>query len=119
MDMIAFTLLNSLVFAWIMGLGPAATTTVILSLNFLSIFQHANISTPVWLGYFIQRPEQHAVHHARGIHAYNYSDFPVFDLMFGTFKNPVDFQDEYGFYDGGSSHVMDMLLFKDLEKSAG
>ena len=114
MDMIGFTLLGSLVFALIMGVSPAAATVVILSLNFLSIFQHANIKTPVWLGYFIQRPEQHAIHHARGVHGYNYSDFPVYDLLFGTFRNPKDYQGQYGFYDGGSAKVMDMLRFKDI-----
>jgi len=117
MDMIGFTLLGSLVFALIIGVSPAAATVIILGLNFLSIFQHANISTPQWLGYIVQRPEQHAVHHSRGVHAYNYSDFPIYDLLFGTFNNPKDFQGEYGFYDGGSSRVMDMLLFKDVDKS--
>lgn len=114
MDMIGFTLLGSLVFALIMGVSPQAATVIILSLNFLSIFQHANIKTPVWLGYIIQRPEQHAIHHAKGIHGFNYSDFPIYDLLFGTFKNPVDYQGEYGFYDGCSANVMDMLFFKDV-----
>lgn len=117
MDMIGFTLLGSLVFALIIGVEPTAATVIILTLNFLSIFQHANISTPAWLGYVIQRPEQHAVHHARGVHAYNYSDFPVYDLLFGTFNNPKDFQGEYGFYDGGSAKVMDMMFFKDINES--
>ena len=114
MDMIGFTLLGSLVFALTMGLSPQAITIVILSLNFLSIFQHANIKTPTWLGYLIQRPEQHAVHHQRGVHAYNYSDFPIYDYLFGTFRNPDDFQDQNGFYDGASTRVMDMVLFKDV-----
>ncbi len=119
MDMIAFTLIGSIVFALIMGVNPTAATVIILTLNFLSIFQHSNIKTPVWLGYIIQRPEQHAIHHGRGIHGYNYSDFPVYDLIFGTFKNPVDYQGEYGFFDGGSAKVMDMILFKDIAGSKG
>jgi hypothetical protein len=36
--------------------------------------QHANIRTPRWLGYLIQRPESHGVHYGRGIHRCNYSD---------------------------------------------
>ncbi|HCS19393.1 MAG TPA: fatty acid hydroxylase [Bacteroidetes bacterium] len=117
MDMIGFTLLGSLVFAFFIGLSPDAATIVILTLYFLSIFQHANIKTPVWLGYFIQRPEQHAIHHSRGVHGYNYADFPIFDLVFGTFKNPKDYQGHYGFYDGASAKVMDMMAFKDLTKN--
>ncbi|WP_258104384.1 sterol desaturase family protein [Marinoscillum sp. MHG1-6] len=118
MDMVGFTLLGSLVFALVIGVSPTAATVVILSLNFLSIFQHANIKTPTWLGYLIQRPEQHAIHHGRGIHGYNYSDFPVYDMIFGTFKNPEDYQGEYGFYDGGSAKVLDMISFKDIDKTA-
>lgn len=116
MDMIGFTLLGSICFALFMGLSPQAITVVVLSLNFLSIFQHANIKTPQWLGYFIQRPEQHAVHHQRGVHRYNYSDFPIYDVIFGTFKNPRDFQEENGFYDGASARVGDMILFRDVSK---
>lgn len=121
MDMIGWTFLSSLCFALIMGLSAQATTIVLLTLNFIGMFQHANIKTPQWLGYIIQRPESHSLHHARGVHAHNYSDLPVFDIMFGTFKNPKDFMPEAGFYDGASSQVLDMLMFKDLnakEKSA-
>lgn len=114
MDMIGFTLLGSLVFAFLMGVSPQAATYVILSLNFLSIFQHANISTPTWLGYLIQRPEQHAIHHEQGVHKYNYSDFPIYDLMFGTFNNPKEFDGATGFYNGASSRIKEMLLFKDV-----
>lgn len=116
MDMIGFTLLGSLVFALLIGLGPQAATVVLLILNFLSIFQHANIRTPKWLGYAIQRPEQHAVHHERGVHKFNYSDLPIIDILFGTFSNPENFEGQNGFYDGASARVGDMLLFRDLNK---
>lgn len=116
MDMIGFTLLGSLVFALLIGLAPQGITVIILSLNFLSIFQHANISTPRWLGYFIQRPEQHAVHHERDVHRYNYSDLPVYDILFGTFSNPKSFDGKNGFYDGASNQIWQMLSFKDLTK---
>lgn len=114
LDMIGFTLLGSLCFALLIGLSPKAISAVILMLNFLSIFQHANIKTPVWLGYFIQRPEQHAVHHQKGVHAFNYADLPLYDFLFGTFRNPGSFKGENGFYHGASTRVKDMLLFKDL-----
>lgn len=116
MDMIGFTLLASFCFVFIVGLSPFAITIIIFSLNFLSQFQHANISTPQWLGWFIQRPEQHAIHHERGQHKYNYSDFPIYDYFFGTFKNPKNYQGQNGFYDGASERVLDMLLFKDVTK---
>ena len=117
LDMLGWTVLGSLCFALMVGLSAQATTVVLLSLNFMGIFQHANIKTPQWLGYIVQRPESHTVHHARGIHAYNYSDLPLFDILFGTFKNPKDFDHETGFYQGASGKVADMLRFKDLNES--
>ena len=116
MDMIGFTLLGTVCFSVILGLQPAAVTIMLLTTNFLAIFQHANIKTPRWLGYLVQRPESHAVHHGKGVHAFNYSDLPLFDLLFGTFKNPKEFVAETGFYHGASERITDMLLFKDVSE---
>jgi sterol desaturase/sphingolipid hydroxylase (fatty acid hydroxylase superfamily) len=115
-DMIGFTLLGTLCFSFIVGLPPQGVTIMLLVTNFFSIFQHANIKTPVWLGYIIQRPESHAVHHAKGVHAYNYSDLPLFDILFGTFRNPKNYVAETGFYFGASGKMSDMLLFKDINQ---
>lgn len=115
-DMIGFTLLGTFCFSFIMGLPAQAVTVFLLVSNFFSIFQHANIKTPVWLGYIVQRPESHAVHHARGVHAFNYSDLPLFDIIFGTFRNPKKYVNETGFYEGASSRIGDMLLFKEVDK---
>ena len=117
-DMVSFTLIGSIVFAFFIGLSPQAITVVILLLNFLSIFQHANIRTPQWIGYIIQRPESHSVHHGRGLHRLNYSDLPLWDVIFGTFSNPRTYENENGFYDGGSAKVKEMLLFKDINKAS-
>lgn len=116
MDMIGFTLLGTICFSLITGLPPQSITIVLLTTNFLSVFQHANIKTPIWLGYLIQRPESHAVHHAKGIHAFNYSDLPVFDILFRTFRNPQKYVEATGFYEGASDQIKDMLLFKDISK---
>ncbi|WP_299536695.1 sterol desaturase family protein [Ulvibacterium sp.] len=117
MDMIGFTFLGSLCLVVIAGFTPEATTLFILITTFLGIFQHSNIKTPTWLGYIVQRPEAHTVHHAKGIHAYNYSDIPLFDMLFGTFKNPKDYSHETGFYHGASAKVWDMVRFKDVNKT--
>ena len=116
-DMIGFTLLGSICLVLLVGLSPQASSATLLILTFLSIFQHANIRTPVWLGYIIQRPESHTVHHAKGIHAYNYSDLPIFDILFGTFKNPKNYEYDTGFYYGASEKIAEMLLFKDVSKN--
>jgi sterol desaturase/sphingolipid hydroxylase (fatty acid hydroxylase superfamily) len=113
-DMIGWTLVSSIALTVIVGLSAQATTVVLLTVTLLSIFQHANIRTPRWLGYVVQRPESHSWHHARGRHRDNYADLPVFDLLFGTFDNPRDFAPANGFYDGASLRLADMLAFRDV-----
>jgi len=116
MDMLGFSFLASLCLVLVAGFSPQATTMIILGTTFLSIFQHSNIKTPVWLGYIIQRPESHTLHHARGIHAHNYSDLPLFDMLFGTFKNPREYSHQTGFYKGASDKVRKMLMFKEISQ---
>ena len=65
----------------------------------------------------MQRPESHSVHHGRGMHHYNYSDLPLFDILFGTFRNPKDFVRESGFYEGASAKLPQMLAFRDIASS--
>ena len=114
LDMIGWTFLGSLCFALIVGLTPQAITVVLLTTTFLGLFQHANIRTPQWLGYLIQRPESHTIHHAKGVHAHNYSDLPIFDILFGTFRNPKTYESEVGFYKGASNRIGEMLIFQDV-----
>ncbi len=116
-DMIGFTFLGSICLALIIGVTPKAVTIMLLTTMFLGIFQHTNIRTPQWIGYLVQRPESHALHHAKGIHKYNYSDLPIFDIVFGTFRNPKDYDYETGFYPGASSRIVEMLTFQDINKS--
>lgn len=114
LDMMGFTLTGSVALALLVGLSPQSITVVLLIVNFTAFFQHANIKTPRWIGYIIQRPESHSLHHGKGIHKYNYADLPIIDLMFGTFKNPESYQAESGFYNGASARVLEMLSFKDV-----
>ena len=81
-----------------------------------AMFQHLNVRTPRWIGFLVQRPEAHSVHHARGVHAYNYGNFMLWDLVFGTFRNPATFEREAGFWDGASREVGPMLLGRDVSE---
>jgi sterol desaturase/sphingolipid hydroxylase (fatty acid hydroxylase superfamily) len=114
-DAFMFTTWSSLVFYPLLGLTPEAGVLGALFLTFNAMFQHANIPTPHWLGYLIQRPESHAIHHGRGIHRYNYSDLPLWDLLFGTLRNPRSTETRsVGFYPGASRRLADMLLGRDV-----
>jgi sterol desaturase/sphingolipid hydroxylase (fatty acid hydroxylase superfamily) len=114
MDMIGFTFLTSLAMVWFAGFTAQATIYAIYGATFLAVIQHTNIKTPQWTGYIFQRPESHSIHHAKGVHAFNYSDLPLFDIIFGTFHNPKAFARESGFYNGASAEIGKMLLFKDI-----
>jgi sterol desaturase/sphingolipid hydroxylase (fatty acid hydroxylase superfamily) len=112
-DMIGWTLVSTVALS-LVGVTPAATVAFVLGTSFLSTFQHANVRTPRWLGYLIQRPESHSHHHARGVHADNYADLPIFDMLFGTFENPASFAPATGYYDGASARIGDMLMLRDV-----
>ncbi len=96
------------------GLEPQAATWFLYATTFLGVIQHVNVRTPRWLGWIVQRPESHSVHHERGVHRYNYSDLPLWDIVFGTFRNPKDFAGEAGFHEGASAKIPQMLLFRDV-----
>jgi sterol desaturase/sphingolipid hydroxylase (fatty acid hydroxylase superfamily) len=77
-------------------------------------FYHSNIRTPRWLGWFIQRPEHHSVHHQLGVHNYNFGDLTIWDRLFGTFKEAPVFSDRCGFPGTSEEHLADMLRFRDV-----
>ena len=113
--MVGWALLGSC--ALVLGIGLTAEAALIISIGatFCALFQHSNLRTPQWLGYFVTRPESHAVHHERGIHGYNYGDIPIFDIMLGTFRNPRTWESEAGFFDGSSRMIGPMLIGKKID----
>jgi sterol desaturase/sphingolipid hydroxylase (fatty acid hydroxylase superfamily) len=114
-DAVMFATIASLVLFPLLGLSLEAGIVTALFLTFNAMFQHANINTPHWLGFLIQRPESHNIHHGRGIHGYNYSDLPLWDMLFGTYMNPRTLDSvDCGFYKGASSRLVDMLLGRDV-----
>jgi sterol desaturase/sphingolipid hydroxylase (fatty acid hydroxylase superfamily) len=116
LDAAGFSFVYSFMLVMVSGVTAEAALIANLAGTFCSLFQHANIRTPRWLGYIIQRPESHAAHHERGVHAYNYSDLPLWDIVFGTFKNPERFEGQNGFYDGASARIGEMLVGMDVSE---
>jgi sterol desaturase/sphingolipid hydroxylase (fatty acid hydroxylase superfamily) len=110
-QMIFPTVLGSILF----GVTPEAAMLAGVAAFFFGVSPHANVRTPAWLGYVFQRPEMHAVHHTRGVHAYNYGVLALSDLVFGTWRNPAAFPTEaYGFWDGASAQHTALLLGRDV-----
>jgi sterol desaturase/sphingolipid hydroxylase (fatty acid hydroxylase superfamily) len=114
LDMLGWTLHGSLALVWIVGVAPEAALIVLVVATFLTMFQHANLRTPRWLGWFIARPEMHAVHHERDVHAFNYCDLPVIDMIFGTWRNPRTWEGQAGLVDGGTKRFGALLVGKPL-----
>ena len=87
------------------------------SLLFASVGEyvyHMNIATPNWLGYLFQRPEMHRIHHQKGKHFNNFSDIPLWDMLFGTFYNPKKMDGECGFSGDREEKLADMMFFKNV-----
>jgi sterol desaturase/sphingolipid hydroxylase (fatty acid hydroxylase superfamily) len=91
---------------FVLGLDPLAAAIIGYIGAFYGLFQHWNIRTPSWLGYVIQRPESHCHHHELNVHAYNYADLPIWDIVFGTFRNPDKFEGKVGFAEKASFSKM-------------
>ena len=114
LDVLGFAFFTSVALVLGFGLSGEAALLVNVMATFLGMFQHMNVRTPRWLGYLVQRPESHSLHHKRGHHANNYGDLPLYDMIFGTFANPREFQGEVGFHEGGSRKVGSMLIGREI-----
>lgn len=105
--------LSSVMVYFVVGLGPAAASGAVLLTGLAELFYHWNVRTPHWLGYIIQRPESHCIHHQAGVHSFNYADLPLWDMLFGTFRNPRHWDAACGFGDG-EHRLAEMLRGVDI-----
>ena len=116
-ELLANSVLSSAVLYWMVGLGAEAATLTVLITGLAELFYHWNVRTPHALGPFFQRPEMHCVHHEAEAHRYNYSDLPLWDLLFGTYLNPKTFDGRCGF--GPDEHRLGaMLVGRDVQAPA-
>jgi sterol desaturase/sphingolipid hydroxylase (fatty acid hydroxylase superfamily) len=90
----------------------AAYYTILIAVG--EFFYHWNINTPTWLGFVFQRPESHRIHHQFRHHTNNFADIPLWDMCFGTFKNPRRFKGRCGYESWREDRFEDMLLFRDV-----
>ena len=96
-----------------LGLSPVAFAWFALFETTADLLQHANVRTPRWLGYVLQRPEMHRLHHERGVHAGNYG-LPLWDALFGTWRNPHRIDVDCGFGPGLEHRLAPMLAGVDV-----
>jgi sterol desaturase/sphingolipid hydroxylase (fatty acid hydroxylase superfamily) len=97
------------------GASPAAAAWCVAYTGLFNLYIHSDTRSPRWLGYLVQRPEMHRVHHQRGHHAHNYG-IPVWDLLFRTWSNPVERVVDCGFDADKEARVFDMLSGRDVHR---
>ena len=98
-----------------LGLTPEAAAGAVALSGLGELVYHWNVSTPYWMGFVFQRPESHCVHHQEGVHSFNYSDLPLWDMLFGTFRNPRRFEARCGLGPTGEHRLGEMLKGVDVQ----
>lgn len=114
LEILSNCLLTSVILYALLGLATEGATVAVLLSGLGELVYHWNHRTPRWLGYFFQRPESHCVHHEEGVHHYNYSDLPLWDMLFGTFSNPADWRGRCGLGAENEGRLLEMLLCVDV-----
>lgn len=98
----------------ILGLSVESAAYCILFSSIGEYVYHMNIKTPYWMGFIFQRPEMHRIHHERSTHYNNFSDLPIWDMLFGTFENPKERDMKCGFKPERETKLIEMLTFKNV-----
>lgn len=108
-------ILSSAILYVLLGLSAPAVGLTVLATALAEFVYHMNIRTPQMMGLFFQRPEMHRIHHQRGLHHYNYSDLPLWDMLFGTYRNPAILDNQTGFPNDNENKVGALLMGIELE----
>ena len=102
----------------LLGLNIEAVAWSVLYSSIGEYLYHMNIKTPHAMGYFFQRPEMHKIHHKEGVHYNNFSDLPLWDMLFGTYENPKNIlTTPCGFSEEKEKEFLKILTFKNVNKS--
>jgi sterol desaturase/sphingolipid hydroxylase (fatty acid hydroxylase superfamily) len=115
LEIVVNSLLMGTLSYMLLGLNVEAVAWTILYSSMGEYIYHMNIKTPHWMGYFFQRPEMHKIHHKEGVHYNNFSDLPIWDMLFGTYENPKENRtDACGFSKQRETKFGKILGFKNV-----
>lgn len=106
--------LSSFVLYAVVGITAPAGALAMTVAGVAELFYHWNVRTPYWLGFLVQRPESHCIHHRAAWHRSNYADLPLWDMLFGTFENPRRFEASCGFGPERERRLGEMLAGRDV-----
>lgn len=116
LEITANSVIISVVLFPLLGAAPEAAAWFNLFAAGGELFYHANLRTPHWIGYLMQRPEHHSIHHQAEVHHWNYGDITWWDRLFGTFKDTDAFTSACGFRGEREQALGAMLIFQDVHK---
>ena len=104
----------------LLGVSADAAGLAGIAGAWIAIYQHWNIDTPAWTNWIIQRPEAHMLHHEFNVHARNFGDMPVWDMLFGTYANPPRADDvRVGFAPEAMRRWVAMVMMVDVNRAQG
>ncbi|MES2105301.1 MAG: sterol desaturase family protein [Pseudomonadota bacterium] len=115
-EMLVNSFIGSLLVYTLLGLSVEAGAIYTFCTAIGEFFYHTSVRTPHWIGYFFQRPEMHRIHHQHQRHKNNYGDITWWDMLFGTYENPVRWDGSCGFDDSKEQKLTAMLGFRDVHK---
>jgi len=109
------SILSSAIVYTLLGCTIEAAAYYTLLIAVAEYFYHWNVRTHRWLGFLVQRPESHRLHHAFGHHTQNYADLPIWDMIFSSFHNPKGYVTKCGFNPEQENRFAEMLAFRDVK----
>jgi sterol desaturase/sphingolipid hydroxylase (fatty acid hydroxylase superfamily) len=113
-EMVFNSVLGSLLVYAFLGLSLEACAIYTFCTAIGEFFYHTSVKTPRWVGFFFQRPEMHRLHHQHNRHKNNYGDITWWDMLFGTYENPENWNATCGFVDAKEQQLIPMLAFRDV-----
>jgi len=116
-EILADSAISSAILYLVVGVGAQAAAGAVLLSGLAELVYHWNVRTPYWLGFVFQRPESHCIHHQKGVHSFNYCDLPLWDMLFGTFRNPRQWNSECGFGPNEELRLGEMLLGRNISSA--
>jgi sterol desaturase/sphingolipid hydroxylase (fatty acid hydroxylase superfamily) len=117
-EIFANSVISSAILYLVVGVSPQSASHAVLLTGLAELFYHWNVKTPYWLGFIIQRPESHCIHHQEGVHSHNFADLPLWDMLFGTFRNPRTWEARCGFGPAKEPRLLEMLFGVDVNRPA-
>ncbi len=117
LEILINSVLSALVVYTLLGCSVTAAAIYTGLTAVAEYFYHWNLRTPRWVGWIIQRPESHRIHHRHQHHSQNYADLPLWDWLFGTLDNARTSPRRCGFDPDREQRFGEMLAFRDVHRS--